>query len=270
MERYLQTQIGKEGERRKREAWTAARGFWAERRLHTILPDADEPGTGAEYILQRARAANTVRKELGLINTALIWARTKGLIERVPKIVLPAMPESEVEHLSKARFRKFLAGCRMPHVKLFAQLAVLTGARVSALLELKWDRVDFERRQINLNPAGRQQKANKGRAVVTMNPRLHDLLMAAKDGAQSEYVIEHNGLPIASIRKGMEAASERSGVHCTPHMLRHTAAVWMAEDRVPMEEIASFLGHKDTRITTRVYARFSPDYLQRAASSLDW
>ncbi|WP_407696212.1 tyrosine-type recombinase/integrase [Sphingobium sufflavum] len=54
------------------------------------------------------------------------------------------------------------------------------------------------------------------------------------------------------------------------HLLRHTAAIWMAEARTPMSEIASFLGHRDTTITARVYARYSPDYLAGAAQALTW
>jgi hypothetical protein len=45
-------------------------------------------------------------------------------------------------------------------------------------------------------------------------------------------------------------------------------AVWMAEKRVPTEEIARFLGHKNTAITIRVCARLHTDYLQRAAKAL--
>ena len=44
----------------------------------------------------------------------------------------------------------------------------------------------------------------------------------------------------------------------------------MAEARIPIEEIASYLGHKNTLITVSTYARFHPDYLQRAAKALTW
>jgi hypothetical protein len=44
----------------------------------------------------------------------------------------------------------------------------------------------------------------------------------------------------------------------------------MAEDGVPMEEIAQFLGHSNVSITRRVYARFSPIYLRKAAKSVDF
>jgi len=43
----------------------------------------------------------------------------------------------------------------------------------------------------------------------------------------------------------------------------------MAEAGVPMSEIAQYLGHSSTNVTERVYARFSPDYLRKAAAALD-
>lgn len=265
VEAYLDSLGGLRDEKRKREAWVAAKPYWAGLRMHQI-----DDQTSAGYQAQRKRAANTMRNELGLIRTALKWAVGKRIIQVAPPIFLPPMPESETEHLSKPQFRKFLAGCRAPHVKLFAQLAVTTGARAKALLELPWVRVDLDSRTINLNPRDRIQKENKRRAVVPINDRLYPLLVDAKEAALTPFVIESGGSRIASIKKGIEAASKRSGVHCTPHMFRHSAAVWMAEDRVPMEEIAAYLGHKNTAITTRVYARFNPDYLRRAAASLDW
>lgn len=271
VEAYLKVIADTDGHKRKDEAWTAAKPFYGAKRMESLVPDTkDQEGTGKAYAAWRDKAANTMRKETGIVIEAMSWAKEKGFIERAPRLWIPAIPESEVEHLTKAQFRKFLAGCRAPHVRLFAQLAITTGARATALLELPWIRVDLDRRLINLNPAGRIQKENKRRAKVPINDRLLPLLIEAQEAALSPFVIESGGERIKSIRKGFEAASERSGVHCTPHMLRHSAAVWMAEDRTPMEEIAAYLGHKDTRVTAQVYARFNPDYLRRAARALDW
>lgn len=94
--------------------------------------------------------------------------------------------------------------------------------------------------------------------------------MKAFDQIASEFLNTPFGSNNHRYMDNILAASQRSGVHATPHMFRHSAAVWMAEDRTPMEEIAAYLGHSDTRITSRVYARFSPDYLRRAAKALDW
>jgi integrase len=43
----------------------------------------------------------------------------------------------------------------------------------------------------------------------------------------------------------------------------------MAEGGIPMPVIAQYLGHRDSRTTERIYARFSPDYLREAAKALE-
>ncbi|HET8971861.1 MAG TPA: tyrosine-type recombinase/integrase [Pseudolabrys sp.] len=64
--------------------------------------------------------------------------------------------------------------------------------------------------------------------------------------------------------------AKRAGVgHVSPHMLRHSAAVHMAEAGISMEEIAQFLGHDDVNTTRRVYTRFSPNFLKEAAAVLE-
>ena len=53
-------------------------------------------------------------------------------------------------------------------------------------------------------------------------------------------------------------------------MLRHSAAVHMAEEGVPISEISQYLGHSNTQITERIYARYSPEYLRKAAAALEY
>lgn len=43
----------------------------------------------------------------------------------------------------------------------------------------------------------------------------------------------------------------------------------MAEAGIPMEEIAQYLGHANVEVTRKVYARYSPEYLRKAASALE-
>ena len=112
---------------------------------------------------------------------------------------------------------------------------------------------------------------HKGRAVVPMTATVEDALKHALKAALTDHVIEWAGKRVASVKRGVAKAGERAGLgHVTAHMLRHSAAVHMAEDGVPMEEIAQFLGHTNANITRRVYARFSPTYLRKAAKSVDF
>ena len=71
------------------------------------------------------------------------------------------------------------------------------------------------------------------------------------------------------MKRGIKAAGKRAALgNVTPKMLRHSAAVRMAENGVPMEEIAQYLGHHNVNVTRRIYTRFSP-YLRKAAAALE-
>jgi integrase len=252
--------------KRAKVAWKAAAGFWAELPIARVDKQA-----ALDYRTDHRPKCKpiTVRNELAVIRAALNWAEREKLIEKAPFIQMPGLPPPSVGHLSKAEFRQLVEGAARPHVKLFMKLAVATGARSNALLDLTWDRVDFARGLIKLNAADRVQ-TSKYRATVPMNAQIREALEEAKAGALSPFVIEHGREKVGSIRKGFEAACKRSGITATPHMLRHSAAVWMAEARTPMAQVAQYLGHTDSRITERVYARFSPDFLAGAAEALTW
>ena len=106
--------------------------------------------------------------------------------------------------------------------------------------------------------------------MVPVNDTLREALERAREGAMTDYVIEWAGQPVKSIKRGFREAVKRAGLGAdvTPHVLRHTAASWMAEAGVPMSEIAAVLGHRDSRTTERIYAKMSPEYLQKAVRAL--
>jgi integrase len=247
---------------RMRDAWKAMKAFWDD-----VRPEAIDEEMARAYAKQRRAAVATIRYELGHLAVALRWAREKKIIAHAPEIWRPAPPERKERHLSRNDFKKLLAGTVAPHARLYMLLGIFTAARPSAILDLTWDRVDFERGTINLNAAGRVQTA-KRRPVVAMNDQAKEALKLAYEARQSQYVVERGAKKVASIKKAFQAASARSGVHATPYTLRHTAAVWMAEAGVPMSEIAQFMGHDDSSTTEKHYARFSPTYLRGAANAL--
>jgi site-specific recombinase XerC len=212
----------------------------------------------------------TIHTELGHLRMVLLWAVKRGHIDKAPHIERPAKPRPGEKHLSRAQVRRLLDGCEMPHLRVFVILALSTAGRASAVLGLTWDRVDFERGKIDLrDPTIRTP--HKGRAITPMTRQARAVLRDAQAGALSPFVVEYAGGRVASVKKGLAAAAKRAGLaKVTPHMLRHTAAVHMAEARVPMEEIASYLGHSNVAVTRGIYARFSPDHLAGAAEVLNY
>ena len=81
--------------------------------------------------------------------------------------------------------------------------------------------------------------------------------MSACSGAWLPLVValEPAGAQVESVKPGTRAAARRADLPgVTPHILRHTAAPWMAMAGVAMAVIARLLGHTDLRTTERVYA----------------
>lgn len=217
----------------------------------------------------RGRKDGTIWTELGHLRSALKWAEKKALIIKAPTIWRPERPEPRDLRLTKSQVTAFIKACELPHIRLFVVLAMTTGARTGAILDLTWDRVDFERGLIQLRDPS-QMRTNKGRAQVPMNATARKVLLEAQRGAVGIYVIEWAGEKVGSVKKGIAGAGRRADLAwVTAHVFRHSAATHMAEAGVAMEKIAQFLGHSDSRLTERIYARFTPTFLKDAAASLE-
>lgn len=206
----------------------------------------------------------TIKKELETIRAGLRWANKHHEAQfEIP----PGTPPKD-RYLTREEAERLRDAARESHVLIFIEIALGTGARAGAVLDLTWDRVDLGGRRIRFSREVSEKR--KKRALVPINDRLHGVLKSAAEARTIDHVIEYGGKPVKSIKRGFRNACERAGLDdVTPHVLRHTVAVWLAEDGVPMSEIAQFLGHSDSRVTERVYARYSPEYLSKAAKALE-
>lgn len=241
---------------RQRDAWKAMKPFW-----ENVDPVRIDEAMCRKYAEGRKVGPATLRYELSMLSVALRHAN------KPRKVWRPAAPERQIRHLTHSQFERWYGEVKAPHARLYALLGLFTMARPSAILELTWDRVDFERRQIDLNPRGRRQ-TKKRRPVVALNDEAIEALEAAYEARQSEFVIERGAKRVGNIKKAFQAASARSGIRATPYTLRHTGAVWAAEAGASMDELAQFMGHDDSATTSTHYARYSPGHLRGVATKV--
>lgn len=215
------------------------------------------------------KSDGSIHTELGHLRTVLVWAKDNKLIPEAPKIERPAKPDPKDRYLTREEVALMMDCAKVPHIRLAILLLISTGARSAAALDLTWDRVDFGRGIIQLrNPFDGAKR--KGRATVPMNSTLREELTAAKKAALSPFVIEWAGKRVNSIKKGIKAAAAAAHIsEVSPHVFRHSAAVWLVEDGHSFEEVAQFLGHSDVKVTFRIYGRFSPTHLRSLADSLE-
>ena len=212
----------------------------------------------------------TIWTELGHLRTVFRWAADRKLIAYAPPVERPSKPAPRERWLTDAEIARLLATPKAHHIQLAILLMLSTAGRIGAILELTWDRVSFEGNgQVNLRTT--ETGPRKGRAVVPMNDGLRAALSQAKAVALTGYVIEWAGQPVKSIKTGFRLACEGAKLAgVSPHTLRHTAAVHLVANGVPMARVSQYLGHSSIAVTERVYGRFAPDHLVKEAAILDF
>lgn len=212
----------------------------------------------------------SIRRDLSVLSAAL---RRAAKYERIPSappaLTLPpnAPRERYLTRDEVARLYRALRGKRQRHVLVFCRLAIATGARTTALLELTWDRVDLVRGTVDLNVPGRRQ-TNKRRALAPIDPIVVRMLKHEHKHRRSEFVISWAGKQITRIAKAFISQAEASGIKdVSPHVLRHTAATWAAQNGVSMFLIGGLLG-QTVQATTARYAKHSPEALRQVSRGI--
>lgn len=235
--------------------------FWQ----HQLPTGINEPLLKAYSRTRAGLAPATIRTELGILNSALKWAVKAGVIPKAPFIQLPEGSPPRDLWISRKDADKLVKAAGSFHIELFILLAKNTAARAGAILDLKWDRIKGGRIDFN-DPT--KPRTRKKRAEVRITPELAAALGEAKKGAHSDYVIEYAGKPVRSIKKAFHRAAVRAGMpEVSPNVLRHSVATWLAADGVPLEQIAALLGNS-VKMVERVYAKYTPGYLDKAMKSL--
>ena len=122
------------------------------------------------------------------------------------------------------------------HLQTFIRWALGTAARPEAIIGLRSEQVECERRVVHLNPEGREQN-KKHRPVVSCRRRF------ARAGFRrlADYRTRAN-TPRALRRLGWPPCVRQTRWRCRPYSLRHTAARWMRLQGVAAEEVAQQLG----------------------------
>ena len=136
-----------------------------------------------------------------------------------------------------------------------------TGCRPGEACYLLWSEVDFDRSVCILSD---HKTARTGRTrTVFLSPGAVDILKAQPH--KSEHVFTSRlGKPYTP--SGLRSIAKRHGLD-TVYSLRHTRAQTMLDGRVPMEDVAKLLGHKDLSIV-QTYAQVRDDRARDVARSL--
>lgn len=226
-----------------------------------------------EYLRARGQVNTTINRNLSVGQSAINRAWKRGELKSVPHIQMlekgAAEPRGRPMEISE--LRRLLACAPNQRLVDFIYWMLGTAARPSAIMELKWQQVDFDNKIIRLNPAGRKQN-KKHRPTVKMPQTIKDRYWLNGNQSRSGPIISYAGNEIKSVRTSWRKARDKAGLDKDVNLysLRHTAARWMRKEGVPAWDVAAQLGHKSREFSmTERYAPYSPDHMEKSVAALN-
>ena len=213
----------------------------------------------------------TIRRELGLLISALRNDKDNRRIDFVPTVWRPDEPSANERFFTRSEIAQVLNAIRLGthnfnrrHLRLFVLIAIYLGARKSHILKLKWTDLDLENGWIAWPYTGSKKGTPRRQPIP---PNLLWWLRRQQQVATTPYVIEYQGRPIKNVKRSFAGAIERSGINKGRiHDLRHTCASWLYNNGAGLDGVAKWLGHKDPSSTQR-YAHANGDFLQDVMST---
>ena len=197
---------------------------------------------------------------LALISGVFGWAINAGLLENNPARGIKRNREkSRDRFLQNDELPRFFDALAMEEndvVRDFINVALLTGARRSNVLTMRWQDINFSRSEWRIH-----ETKNGDPQTVTLSPEVVGLLQKRRENASSPFVFPGNGISghLTDPKKGWERLLERAGLeNLRIHDLRRTLGSWQAKTGASLAIIGKSLNHKNVA-TTAIYARLDLD-----------
>ncbi|MBS0350556.1 MAG: site-specific integrase [Proteobacteria bacterium] len=141
-------------------------------------------------------------------------------------------------------------------IRDYILLSILTGARRSNLLAMKWEEISWERAEWRIHTT-----KNEDPQTVTLSEEAMVILERRRPSASSEYVFPGSGRTghLVEPKKGWRRVLGDAEINnLRMHDLRRTLGSWQAKTGASLTIIGKSLNHKSLQATA-IYARLDLD-----------
>jgi len=157
------------------------------------------------------------------------------------------------KYLKDEEVKNLLDRCEGRRDRIIIELILLTGLRVSELLGIAPDDIDFRNRTIRIHGKGSRDR-------MVYPPR--DLLYDLRDYIADKSIERQNRIFAVTRQRVFEIIKDLSGR--SPHKLRHTFAVNYLESGGDLRTLQKILGHSSLK-TTSIYLDLLDSTVQDAS-----
>ena len=225
-------------------------------------------------LLRKGISPKSINNFLSILRKLLESCREWGWLKRIPRVKWLKVPPPGFDFLSPDESQHLLDSNTESVWYDMILCALRTGMRLGELLGLRWEDVDFKRRQISVRRSrvrGRESTPKNNRVRhIPMSDQLFQVLTRRTRHSDVVFSVEPGRVPTnrtagTGLKKALQKAEMR---HIGWHVLRHTFASQLASQGVPIVVIQSLLGHSTVQMTMR-YAHLSQAAQMTAISTLD-
>lgn len=206
---------------------------------------------------------STINRQARVLRAALAWGVKEGWLANPPHIDAPTPSPSRQRFLTRDEAVQLYAAAVSPHLRVFIALALYTGQRKAAILELKWS--DVRNGMIWF----RQVTHNKRRPVaLPITAGIALALGLASMTSSGTHIISYRGREGGDLKKAFSRTVELAGLEDVRiHDLRRTAASWMVQRGASFAQVAAVLNDR-VETVQRHYAIFSAEFIGDALNKI--
>lgn len=173
------------------------------------------------------------------------------------------------EHLTEAELGKLMTTLKANRHGLRDYMMCLTmylhALRVSELVDLRWDDIDWRKGIINIR---RLKGSLSGQQYLERDEAKGLKRLLREQEPKNRYIfVNERGQPFSrfGVNKMLEAAGEKAGIPFAvhPHMVRHTTGTVQANAGMDAWRLQRLMGHSSLTNTTK-YVAMSPEPLKDA------
>jgi integrase/recombinase XerC len=223
------------------------------------------------WLSGRGYAATTVARRLASLRSYFRYLRRNGLVSSDPAVSLrnPKQPRRLPRLLcvnDVIRLLDAIPGDTPPSVRDRAMLETLYGGglRVSELVGLNLDDLDFDQELVRVRGKGRRERLCPiGEMAARWLKGWLSLRKPQSTGEKAVFLNQRGSrLSSRSVGRLLEAHLQRAGLAsaASPHTLRHSFATHLLDRGADLRSVQELLGHRQLT-TTQIYLHVTPERL---------
>ena len=227
-----------------------------------------------KYLFDKSNSSKTVSRKISTLKSFYKYYKAKGKISinpvsniKYPKLDknLPKfIPYNELENLIAVSTE----GAFGERNNLIIELMYATGVRVSELVNITLEDIDFQNKQINICGKGSYERVvyYNTETDKAINKYINKLRKELLKGKENKYLIlnkDGEKITTRGIAKIIDNLINKVSIKTkvSPHTLRHTFATHLLDNGCDLRSVQELLGHKNIN-TTEIYTHVTSERLK--------